>query len=108
MPGARSIKTPILRQHPTGRPGDLHWNKPLVLTKEPWEVGGWMASPPGTLFPGRVAATEMIRVSDNSAPNLLIERVVVSRPSPAVGDPRFKPPESTLVSPLEAPTPRCP
>ena len=35
-----------------------------------------MASRPlGSRFPARVAATEMIRVSDNSATNLLIERV---------------------------------
>ena len=48
-----------------------------MLTKELVGGGaGWMASRPlGSRFPVRVAATEMIRVSDNSATNLLIERV---------------------------------
>ena len=78
MPAASSIKTPILltalQRVDTG---DLHWNEPLVLTKELVGGGaGWMASRPlGSRFPARVAATEMIRVSDNSATNLLIERV---------------------------------
>ena len=54
-----------------------NWNEPLVLTKDLVGGGaGWMASRPlGSRFPTRVAATEMIRVSDNSATNLLIERV---------------------------------
>ena len=78
MPAASSIKTPILLTALQRLDaGDLHWNEPLVLTKELVGGGaGWMASRPlGSRFPVRVAATEMIRVSDNSATNLLIERV---------------------------------
>ena len=78
MPAASSIKTPILLAAlQQVDAGDLHWNEPLVLTKELVGGGaGWMASRPlGSRFPTRVAATEMIRVSDNSATNLLIERV---------------------------------
>ena len=78
MAAASSIKTPILlstlelidRQ-------ELVWNEPLTLTKELVGGGaGWMASRPlGSRFPTREVATEMIRVSDNSATNLLIDRV---------------------------------
>ena len=78
MPAASSIKTPILLAAlQKFDAGDLHWNEPLVLTKDLVGGGaGWMASRPlGSRFPTRVAATEMIRVSDNSATNLLIERV---------------------------------
>jgi beta-lactamase class A len=40
------------------------------------EGAGWMANKPlGTRFPFFEAATEMIRVSDNSATNLLIKRL---------------------------------
>jgi beta-lactamase class A len=78
LPAASSIKTPILLvgldDLDSGR---LRWNEPLPLTKE--VVGGeagWMANKPvGTRFPFFEAATEMIRVSDNSATNLLIKRV---------------------------------
>ena len=78
MPAASSIKTPILLAAlQQVDAGDLHWNEPLVLTKDLVGGGaGWMASRPlGSRFPARVAATEMIRVSDNSATNLLIDRV---------------------------------
>ncbi len=78
MAAASSIKTPILlsalelidRQ-------ELQWNEPLTLTKELVGGGaGWMASRPlGSRFPAYEVATEMIRVSDNSATNLLIDRV---------------------------------
>ncbi|MEA5472838.1 serine hydrolase [Synechococcus sp. CCY9201] len=78
LPAASSIKTPILLvgledyDH-----GKFRWNDPLPLTKEVVGGGaGWMASRPvGTRFPFYEAATEMIRVSDNSATNLLIKRV---------------------------------
>jgi len=78
LPAASSIKTPILlaglEELDSGR---LRWNEPLALTKEVIGGGaGWMASkPPGTRFPFWEAATEMIRVSDNSATNLLIKRL---------------------------------
>jgi len=78
LPAASSIKTPILlvglEQLEAGK---LRWNEPLTLTKEVVGGGaGWMASkPPGTKFPFYEAATEMIRVSDNSATNLLIKRL---------------------------------
>ncbi len=78
LPAASAIKTPILLvgldQLDTGK---LRWNEPLPLTRE--VVGGeagWMANKPlGTRFPFFEAATEMIRVSDNSATNLLIKRL---------------------------------
>ena len=78
LPAASSIKTPILLaglQDLDG--GKLRWNEPLQLTKELIGGGaGWMASRPvGTRFPFFEAATEMIRVSDNSATNLLIKRL---------------------------------
>jgi beta-lactamase class A len=78
LPAASSIKTPILlaglEELDAGR---LRWNEPLTLTKEVIGGGaGWMASrPPGSRFPFWEAATEMIRVSDNSATNLLIKRL---------------------------------
>ena len=78
LPAASAIKTPILlvglEQLEAGK---IRWNEPLTLTKEVVGGGaGWMASkPPGTRFPFYEAATEMIRVSDNSATNLLIKRL---------------------------------
>ncbi len=78
LPAASSIKTPILLAalEDLDR-GKLRWGEPLPLTKEVVGGGaGWMASRPlGTRFPFYEAATEMIRVSDNSATNLLIKRV---------------------------------
>ncbi|MBE9152750.1 serine hydrolase [Cyanobium sp. LEGE 06113] len=78
LPAASSIKTPILLaglEDVDG--GKIRWNEPLPLTKELVGGGaGWMASKPvGTRFPFFEAATEMIRVSDNSATNLLIKRL---------------------------------
>ena len=78
MPAASSIKTPVLLASlELIDNGDLHWNEPLTLTKELVGGGaGWMASKPvGSRFPTYEVATEMIRVSDNSATNLMIERV---------------------------------
>lgn len=78
LPAASSIKTPILLVGLEDLDsGKLRWNEPLPLTKEVVGGGaGWMASRPvGTRFPFFEAATEMIRVSDNSATNLLIKRL---------------------------------
>ncbi len=78
MPAASSIKTPILLAGLEELDaGKLRWNEPLALTKEVIGGGaGWMANKPvGTRFPFWEAATEMIRVSDNSATNLLIKRL---------------------------------
>ena len=78
LPAASSIKTPILlaglEEVDAGR---IRWNEPLAMTKEVVGGGaGWMASKPvGTRFPFFESATEMIRVSDNSATNLLIKRL---------------------------------
>ena len=78
LPAASSIKTPILLAGLEDLDaGKLRWNDPLTLTKEVVGGGaGWMASKPvGTRFPFWEAATEMIRVSDNSATNLLIKKL---------------------------------
>ena len=78
LPAASSIKTPILLAGLEDLDaGKLRWNEPLTLSKEVVGGGaGWMASKPvGTRFPFWEAATEMIRVSDNSATNLLIKRL---------------------------------
>ena len=78
LPAASSIKTPILLAALEDLDaGKLRWNDPLLLTKEVVGGGaGWMASKPlGSRFPFWEAATEMIRVSDNSATNLLIKRL---------------------------------
>ena len=78
LPAASSIKTPILlvalEEIDEGR---LSWNEPLQLNETVVGGGaGWMASKPlGTRFPTHEVATEMIRVSDNTATNLLIERL---------------------------------
>ena len=78
LPAASAIKTPILlvtlEELDAGK---LSWNEPLTLTKPVVGGGaGWMASKPlGTRFPTHEVATEMIRVSDNTATNLLIERL---------------------------------
>ena len=78
LPAASAIKTPILLvglEDLDG--GKLRWDEPLTLTKELVGSGaGWMGNKPvGTRFPFHEAATEMIRVSDNSATNLLIKRL---------------------------------
>ena len=78
LPAASAIKTPILLAGLEDLDaGKLRWNEPLPLTKEVMGGGaGWMASKPlGTRFPFYEAAMEMIRVSDNSATNLLIKRL---------------------------------
>ena len=78
MAAASSIKTPILLcALQLIDDGTLHWNEPLTLTKELVGGGaGWMSTRAvGSRFPTYEVATEMIRVSDNSATNLLIGRV---------------------------------
>ena len=78
LPAASSIKTPILLLALEALDaGQLRWGEPLAMTKEVVGGGaGWMASRPvGTRFPVFEAATEMSRVSDNTATNLLIKRL---------------------------------
>ncbi len=78
LPAASSIKSPILLAALENfDSGKLRWNEPLTLTKEVMGGGaGWMgAKPAGSKFPFFEAATEMIRVSDNTATNLLIKRL---------------------------------
>ena len=78
LPAASSIKSPILLAALDDLDrGQLRWNEPLRLTKEVLGGGaGWMANKPmGTQFPLFEAANEMIRVSDNTATNLLIRRL---------------------------------
>jgi len=78
MPAASSIKTPVLLASMEDLDqGLLRWNEPLTMTKEVVGGGaGWMGgSPLGTRFPVHEAAAEMIRVSDNTATNLLIKRL---------------------------------
>lgn len=78
LPAASSIKTPVLLAGLEELDkGKLRWNERLALTKEvKAEEAGWMANKPlGTTFPFSEAATEMIRVSDNSATNLVIKRL---------------------------------
>ena len=78
LPAASSIKTPILLAALEDlEAGKLRWDEPLPLTKEVVGGGaGWMGNKPvGSRFPFHEAATEMIRVSDNTATNLLIKRL---------------------------------
>ena len=77
MPAASSIKTPILMAALERiDSGERAWNEPLELTEElVASEAGWMATRPiGSRFPTFQVATEMIRISDNSATNLLIEQ----------------------------------
>lgn len=57
--------------------GHIRWNEELKLTSD--VIGGeagWMAYQKlGTSFPTYEVATEMIRISDNTATNLLIKRI---------------------------------
>ena len=75
---ASAIKTPVLLLTLLARgQGELRWDEALQL--QPHLVGGgsgWMGfEPPGRRFPLYMAAREMITVSDNTATNLLIERL---------------------------------
>ena len=78
LSAASSIKIPILivllRML---EKKELHWNENLKLSKDIIGSGsGWMAYQDiGEIFPVFEVATEMIRVSDNTATNLLIKRL---------------------------------
>ncbi len=78
LPAASSIKVPILAAvlQMVDR-GQIKWNDLLELTQEDVAGGaGWMAFKPiGTVFPVHDVATEMIRISDNTATNILIRRL---------------------------------
>ena len=78
MPAASSIKTPILLAALKKIDlGQLFWNEPIKLKKELIGGGaGWMAYQQlGRFFPTHEVATEMIRVSDNTATNLIINKI---------------------------------
>ena len=78
LPAASSIKIPILLVTlKLVDSGQLSWNEELQLRKELIGGGaGWMAYQPlNQRFPIYEVATEMIRVSDNTATNLLIQRI---------------------------------
>ena len=57
--------------------GEIFWNEELTLTEDTIGSGsGWMAYQEiGSKFPIFEVASEMIRVSDNTATNLLIKRI---------------------------------
>jgi len=78
LPAASTIKIPILLlvlEMLDNR--KLFWNESLRLEKELIGSGaGWMAYEQiGKVFPVHEVANEMIRVSDNTATNLLIKRL---------------------------------
>jgi len=78
LPAASSIKTPILlAAFEAIDQGKAKLNEKLSLSKVVVGGGsGWMGSQPiGTRFRFYEVATEMIRVSDNTATNLLIQRL---------------------------------
>ena len=78
LSAASSIKVPILIILLTMLDdGEIFWNEDLILTEDIIGGGsGWMAYQKiGTKFPVFEVASEMIRVSDNTATNLLIKRM---------------------------------
>tara|TARA_Y100001968_G_scaffold258903_1_gene245987 strand:- start:76 stop:1128 length:1053 start_codon:yes stop_codon:yes gene_type:complete len=78
LPAASSIKVPILIVLLTMiDKGELLWNENLTLTEDTIGSGsGWMAYQEiGKKFPVFEVASEMIRVSDNTATNILIKRM---------------------------------
>ncbi len=78
LPAASAIKIPILLTVLSLiDSGELNWDESLELTNEVVGGGaGWMAyQPTGKIFPVHEVATEMIRISDNTATNLLIKRI---------------------------------
>ena len=78
LPAASSIKLPILIVLLSMLDsGEILWNEELILTQEVIATGsGWMAYENiGDKFPMFEVATEMIRVSDNTATNILIKRI---------------------------------
>ena len=75
---ASSIKVPVLIVLlKMIEKGEIFWDERLILTKDTIGSGtGWMAyQKVGERFPVFEVATEMIRVSDNTATNLLIKRM---------------------------------
>ena len=78
LPAASSIKVPILIVLLTMLDrGEISWNEKLTLTEDTIASGsGWMAYQEiGQKFYVFEVASEMIRVSDNTATNLLIKRL---------------------------------
>ncbi|WP_269625183.1 serine hydrolase [Prochlorococcus marinus] len=78
LSAASTLKVPILIVLLTMLDrGEIFWNEDLILTEETIGSGsGWMAyQEVGEKFPVFEVATEMIRVSDNTATNLLIKRL---------------------------------
>ncbi len=78
FPAASSIKVPILLLAlQMIDKGDLFWDEKIELTREDVAGGaGWMAYQQiGNSFPIYEIVTEMIRVSDNTATNILIRRL---------------------------------
>jgi beta-lactamase class A len=78
LPAASSIKTPILlATFEALDVGKLRLDEPLTLNKTVLGAGsGWMGGQTlGSRFALHEVATEMIRVSDNTATNLLIQRL---------------------------------
>ncbi len=78
LSAASSIKVPILIVLLTMlERGEIFWNEKLILTEDTIGGGsGWMAYQKiGDKFPVFEVASEMIRVSDNTATNLLIKRL---------------------------------
>ncbi len=78
LSAASTIKIPILLALlKMVDSNQIAWNEKLILTKEVIGGGaGWMAYQPlGTSFPLHEVATEMIRISDNTATNLIIKRL---------------------------------
>ncbi len=78
LPAASTIKIPILiiALEMLDR-GELILNEPIRLENDLIGGGaGWIAYEPlGTIFPFHELANEMIRISDNTATNLLIRRL---------------------------------
>tara|TARA_Y100001968_G_scaffold131079_1_gene119637 strand:+ start:92 stop:1165 length:1074 start_codon:yes stop_codon:yes gene_type:complete len=78
LSAASSIKVPILIiLLAMIERGEVFWNEKLILSEDTIGSGsGWMAYQEiGEAFPVYEVASEMIRVSDNTATNLLIKRL---------------------------------
>ena len=78
LPAASAIKIPILLATlKMVNSGQIRWDEELQLNETAIGGGsGWMAYQPlGKRFPLHEVAHEMIRVSDNTATNLLIQRI---------------------------------
>ena len=78
QPAASTIKVPILIVLlKMLEKGEIFWNEKLILSEDTIGSGsGWMSYQKiGEAFPVYEVASEMIRVSDNTATNLLIKRL---------------------------------